>query len=66
MPDLVMVNGEPNPTGTGRYCLAVCYCGTCPHYVPLPSIGTLRPKQAPTSQRSSWDDRDESTWIDQL
>jgi hypothetical protein len=29
-----MVNGEPNPTGTGRYCAPLrCYCGTCPGYV---------------------------------
>ena len=21
-------------TALGRYCLAVCYCGTCPHHVP--------------------------------
>lgn len=19
----------------GRYCLAVCYCGQCPHYTPI-------------------------------
>ena len=31
----VMVNGEPNPTGTGRYCAPNrCYCRTCPSYVP--------------------------------
>lgn len=35
-PAPVMVNGQPNPTGTGPYCLAVCYCGGCPHYAPLP------------------------------
>lgn len=23
--------GQSEPD-TGRYCLAVCYCGTCPHY----------------------------------
>lgn len=25
-------NGKLAP---GRYCLAVCYCGQCPHYVPV-------------------------------
>ena len=23
--------GKPEPD-TGRYCLAICYCGQCPHY----------------------------------
>jgi len=33
-----MVNGSPNPTGTGRYCMpaGTCYCGGCAHYRPLP------------------------------
>lgn len=22
-------------TAPGRYCLAVCYCGECDHYVPI-------------------------------
>lgn len=33
----VMVNGEPNPTGTGRYCLpppGTCYCGKCAWWRP--------------------------------
>ncbi len=33
----VMVDGRPNPTGTGRYCLpppGTCYCGGCPHHTP--------------------------------
>jgi hypothetical protein len=25
-------------TGTGRYCLATCYCGGCSHYRPIPSV----------------------------
>lgn len=36
----VMTNGQPNPTGTGRYCLpppGTCYCSSCPHYRPLPA-----------------------------
>lgn len=29
----VMVDGQPNPTGTGRYCAPNrCYCGACPGY----------------------------------
>lgn len=34
-----MPNGQPNPSGTDRYCLpapGTCYCGGCPHYVPIP------------------------------
>ena len=25
-------------TSTGRYCLAVCYCGGCPHHRPIPGV----------------------------
>jgi hypothetical protein len=29
----VMVNGQPNPTGTGRYCMpSRCHCTKCPGY----------------------------------
>lgn len=34
----VMVSGQPNPGGTGRYCMpppGTCYCRDCPHYRPL-------------------------------
>jgi hypothetical protein len=37
-PDAVW--GPPAP---GRYCLARCYCGTCPHYVPMSSRATNTP-----------------------
>lgn len=34
----VMQNGQPNPTGTGRYCPpAVCYCGGCSWWRPAPT-----------------------------
>ena len=49
----------------GRYCLAVCYCGQCAHYVPIPPPRDVEPKKA-KPKRTSWDDRKESTWIDQL
>lgn len=61
----VMLNGEPNPTGTGRYCPpAVCYCGKCPWWVPIPD--PPRPPVPTGKRRRSWDARDGSTWIDEL
>ena len=27
----------------GRYCLARCYCGECPHYVPIEDLATNTP-----------------------
>jgi hypothetical protein len=30
----------------GRYCLAACYCGRCPQYVPLPPVSAA-PSRAP-------------------
>jgi hypothetical protein len=35
--------GPPAPA-RGRYCLRVCYCGSCPQYVALPP---LRPAPPP-------------------
>lgn len=33
----VMANGQPNPTGTGRYCPPrICWCGECPWWTPAP------------------------------
>jgi hypothetical protein len=38
---------DPNatwaPLAPGRYCLARCYCGSCPHYVPLGERATNTP-----------------------
>lgn len=35
----LMANGQPNPTGTGRYCPpAVCWCTGCAHWTPAPPI----------------------------
>lgn len=32
-PNGLMTNGQPNPTGPGRYCPPlVCYCGSCVGY----------------------------------
>lgn len=34
---LLMANGRPNPTGTGRYCPPkVCWCGRCAWWTPAP------------------------------
>ena len=50
----------------GRYCLAVCYCGECAHYKPivrhdaLDNVAPIKPKS------TTWDDREDSTWIDKL
>ncbi len=33
---------NPGPVAPGRYCLAVCYCGTCPHWEPAPPINYRR------------------------
>lgn len=59
-------------TGTKRYCaLARCYCGhpECPafeSFIDLDAIPLADAPTRPSSRRSSWDDRKESTWIDQL
>lgn len=52
----------------GGYCLAICYCGECPQYQPLPPIGEVRDggKRSAEAQRRSWDNREGGTWIDQL
>lgn len=53
----------------GRYCLAVCYCGECPHYKPLRRTSErddLDARTDPTTTSSAWDDRAEPTWIDEL
>jgi hypothetical protein len=34
--------GPPAPA-PGRYCLRVCYCGSCPQYVPLPPLAPTPP-----------------------
>ena len=31
------------PPAPGRYCLARCYCGTCPRYVPMSQRATNTP-----------------------
>lgn len=65
----LMVNGEPNPTGTGRYCPPkICYCGTCPWWAPPPPVeyeaAIARATKALASSR--WDTRSDDTWIDAL
>ena len=49
----------------GRYCLAVCYCGTCEHYVPIPPPRGLDVAPKP-KKKTAWGERDEPTWIDKL
>ena len=48
----------------GRYCLAVCYCGDCDHYKPIPPPRGL--DVAPKPVKTTWDERDEPTWMDKL
>lgn len=53
----------------GRYCLAVCYCGVCPHYKPLTRTSDrddLGPSLTIPARNATWDEREESTWIDKL
>ena len=53
-----------NVSAPGRYCLAVCYCRECPHYIPIPPPRGL--DVAPKPKKTTWDDRKDSTWIDKL
>jgi hypothetical protein len=55
----------PRDTPHGRYCLAVCYCGKCPHFKPMASsrVVPIKPK-SDARQAKSWDTREEPTWID--
>lgn len=57
-------------TGTTRYCApARCYCAhdDCPsEQAPLPPLVDAAPKTTNRTSASSWDTREESTWIDQL
>ena len=49
----------------GRYCLAVCYCGDCAHYKPIPRGNVVGIKKvADERQAASWADREEPTWLD--
>lgn len=53
-----MVRGEfrPwSPLAPGRYCLAVCYCGTCDHYTPAP---TSKPSTVKTPRTTRLLDKD--------
>lgn len=62
----LMRNGERNPSGPGRYCLRVCYCGGCPQYEPLPEVASVvvEPSSSNAQQAQSWANRDEPTWLD--
>jgi hypothetical protein len=66
---LLMSNGQPNPTGTGRYCMpppGTCYCGGCPHWRRMPEPDYSKIEGSSSSQQArSWASRD-STWIDEL
>lgn len=76
---LLMANGQPNPTGEGRYCLPVrCYCRTCPGYPEQAAAAealyqrevrkALRAIEAAENAQHahSWANRTDSTWIDTL
>lgn len=70
----LMRDGQPNPTGTGRYCAPRrCYCGGCPGYAEqrraadaqygievVKALGSI----GDTAQALSWLNRDEPTWLD--
>lgn len=67
----VMVDGRPNPTGTGRYCPPrLCWCGGCAWWTPNPAPDYTRliaaAEKATAKQRRTWAARAEPTWIDQL
>lgn len=79
MAGLLMANGEPNPTGEGRYCLpARCYCGACPGYEAHATAADVIYRQEVSraqrairgaenaQQAQSWANRSDSTWIDTL
>ena len=57
-------------TGTARYCApARCYCAhdDCPaEWHPLPNLREIEPAPTKPTRASSWDTREESTWIDSL
>lgn len=61
---LMVEQNAPRDTPLGRYCLAVCYCGKCEHFKPIPQSNI--PKLRPTNgrQAKTWAERGESTWID--
>jgi len=66
-----MANGEPNPTGTGRYCPPrICWCCSCAWWTPIPEPEYARlrdaAEKASAAQRRSWAQRDETTWMEQL
>ena len=49
----------------GRYCLATCYCGQCPHYEPIKRPAAIAPAEAPRINKT-WTEREVETWIDQM
>lgn len=56
------VRENPGPLAPGRYCLAVCYCGDCPHYEPLPPITRRRviaTQNRPMRDAVWWDQRED-------
>ena len=75
---LLMATGQPNPTGSGRYCMARCYCGSCPQYAEQAAAAeAIYRQEVSRAQRAiraaenaqhadSWANRSDSTWIDTL
>lgn len=63
-------SGTPSPcdpTGSGRYCPPrACYCGHCPWWTPAPPVDYAAARRSLGKKWLSWDERNESTWIDEL
>lgn len=62
------LDGQPVPAPS-RYCLAVCYCGDCPHYKPIRRTrdrDDIGDAPAPKTTNSAWSEREDPTWIDKL
>lgn len=70
------LDGQPVPAPSrqpvpapSRYCLAVCYCGDCPHYKPIRRTrdrDDIGDAPAPKTTNSAWSEREDPTWIDKL
>lgn len=50
---------NPGPPAEGRYCLAVCYCGDCPHWKPAPPVNyQRRAERIPSPRQLEWWERE--------
>lgn len=58
-------------TTKGRYCPPrICWCGNCAWWTPIPEPDYTRlveaANRAAAAMRKSWEQREESTWMDNL